>query len=242
MTEMVANAGRIANSIEHPADQRRRHRLRQRAQRHSAPCGSSSAPASPPSISRTRSSPRSAAISRTRSWSSREDYVAKIRAAAARQASPDFLSSRAPIRAPCAGFDEAIAPRQPGAGQRRRRGFRRGAADAWRRSSQVPKLVKGPCLLNMVCGGKTPDVPLADAERMGYAITILPGLLLRQHHRDLRPDARRGEETRQVPAAAGRVARRPRRSPVSAPPTGMPVAPRSATNSKPPPSRRGTKR
>ena len=43
---------------------------------------------------------------------------------------------------------------------------------------QVPKLVKGPCLLNMVRGGKTPEIPLADAERMGYAISILPGLLL----------------------------------------------------------------
>jgi 2-methylisocitrate lyase-like PEP mutase family enzyme len=38
--------------------------------------------------------------------------------------------------------------------------------------------VKGPCLLNVVRGGKTPDLPLADAERMGYAIAILPGLLL----------------------------------------------------------------
>ena len=43
---------------------------------------------------------------------------------------------------------------------------------------KVPKLVKGPCLLNMVRGGKTPDIALADAERMGYAISILPGLLL----------------------------------------------------------------
>ena len=27
-------------------------------------------------------------------------------------------------------------------------------------------------------GGKTPDLPLDDAERMGYVIAILPGLLL----------------------------------------------------------------
>ncbi len=30
----------------------------------------------------------------------------------------------------------------------------------------------------MVKGGKTPEVPFADAEAMGYAIAILPGLLL----------------------------------------------------------------
>jgi hypothetical protein len=29
-----------------------------------------------------------------------------------------------------------------------------------------------------VRGGKTPDIALADAEQMGYAIAILPGLLL----------------------------------------------------------------
>ena len=43
---------------------------------------------------------------------------------------------------------------------------------------QVPQRVKGPCLLNIVRGGKTPEIDLADAERMGYAISILPGLLL----------------------------------------------------------------
>ena len=32
--------------------------------------------------------------------------------------------------------------------------------------------------LDGVRGGKTPEIPLADAERMGYAISILPGLLL----------------------------------------------------------------
>ena len=42
----------------------------------------------------------------------------------------------------------------------------------------VPRLVQGKCLLNVVRGGKTPDLPLADAEAMGYAIAILPGLLL----------------------------------------------------------------
>jgi len=42
----------------------------------------------------------------------------------------------------------------------------------------VPKRVKGPCLLNVVRGGKTPEIELAQAERMGYAIAIVPGLLL----------------------------------------------------------------
>ena len=42
----------------------------------------------------------------------------------------------------------------------------------------VPGLVGGPCLLNIVRGGKSPDVDLDAAERMGYKIAILPSLLL----------------------------------------------------------------
>jgi 2-methylisocitrate lyase-like PEP mutase family enzyme len=43
----------------------------------------------------------------------------------------------------------------------------------------IPKKIQGPCLLNVVQGGKTPVVRLKDAEAMGYKIAILPGLLLR---------------------------------------------------------------
>jgi 2-methylisocitrate lyase-like PEP mutase family enzyme len=39
--------------------------------------------------------------------------------------------------------------------------------------------VKGPCLLNVVHGGKTPDLDLREAEAMGYKLAILPGLLLK---------------------------------------------------------------
>jgi 2-methylisocitrate lyase-like PEP mutase family enzyme len=43
----------------------------------------------------------------------------------------------------------------------------------------VPRLVKGPCLLNVVWGGKTPAVDFADAERMGFKLAIVPGLLFK---------------------------------------------------------------
>jgi 2-methylisocitrate lyase-like PEP mutase family enzyme len=108
---------------------------------------------------------------------SREDYVAKIRAAAAAKRTPDFtIIARTDSRA-VVGFDEAII--------RANLAMANGADAVFVEAPQtmeevekVPKLVKGPCLLNMVRGGKTPEVPLADAERMGYAISILPGLLL----------------------------------------------------------------
>jgi 2-methylisocitrate lyase-like PEP mutase family enzyme len=43
----------------------------------------------------------------------------------------------------------------------------------------VPKLVKGPCLYNNVWRGKSPEVAFDDAQRMGYRVTIVPGLLFK---------------------------------------------------------------
>ena len=43
----------------------------------------------------------------------------------------------------------------------------------------VPRLVKGPCLLNVVWRGKTPEVAFSEAERMGYRFAIVPGMLFK---------------------------------------------------------------
>jgi 2-methylisocitrate lyase-like PEP mutase family enzyme len=43
----------------------------------------------------------------------------------------------------------------------------------------VPRLVNGPCLLNVVWRGKTPEIALGEAERMGYRFAIVPGLLFK---------------------------------------------------------------
>ena len=43
----------------------------------------------------------------------------------------------------------------------------------------VPRLVRGPCLLNVVWGGKTPEIDLRDAERLGFKLAIVPALLLK---------------------------------------------------------------
>jgi 2-methylisocitrate lyase-like PEP mutase family enzyme len=44
--------------------------------------------------------------------------------------------------------------------------------------ADVPRKVAGPCLLNLVRGGKTPDVGLKDVHEMGYRIAIMPSMLL----------------------------------------------------------------
>ena len=108
---------------------------------------------------------------------SREDFIAKIRAASAARKSKDFcIIARTDSRA-VAGLDEAI--------ERANAALANGADVAFVEAPQtmaeieaVPKRVKGPCLLNVVRGGKTPEIDLDVAERMGYAIAIGPGLLL----------------------------------------------------------------
>ena len=108
----------------------------------------------------------------------REDWLAKIRAAANARRSPDFLViARTDSRA-VAGFDEAIA--------RANAALAAGADMAFVEAPQtleevaaVPRLVKGPCLLNVVRGGKTPDLDLGEAQRLGYKLAIVPGLLIK---------------------------------------------------------------
>jgi len=107
-----------------------------------------------------------------------DDYVAKIRAAASAKRDPDFLLiARTDSRAGM-GFEEAV--------RRMNAALAAGADMAFLEAPQtleevaaVPRLVKGPCLLNVVWGGKTPAVDFADAERMGFKLAIVPGLLFK---------------------------------------------------------------
>jgi 2-methylisocitrate lyase-like PEP mutase family enzyme len=107
----------------------------------------------------------------------REEFIAKIRAAVAARRDPDFLViARTDARA-VIGMDEAIAR----ANLALEAGADMAFVEAARTTEEVaaiPRLVRGPCLLNVVRGGKTPDLPLGAAEAMGYKLAILPSLLL----------------------------------------------------------------
>ncbi len=108
----------------------------------------------------------------------RDEFVAKIRAAVAARRDPDFvIIARTDSRA-VAGLDEAVA--------RCNLALQAGADLAFLEAPQtldevaaVPRLVQGPCLLNVVRGGKTPEINLDDAQAMGYRLAIIPGLLLK---------------------------------------------------------------
>ena len=107
-----------------------------------------------------------------------DEYLAKVRAAAAARQNPDFLIiARTDSRA-VLGLEEAI--------RRANAALAAGADMAFVEAPQtveevasVPKLVKGPCLFNNVWRGKSPDIAFDDAQRMGYKVTIVPGMLFK---------------------------------------------------------------
>ena len=108
----------------------------------------------------------------------RDEYLAKIRAAVAARRDPDFfIIARTDSRA-VLGFDEAVA--------RANAALAAGADMAFVEAPQtleevaaVPRLVKGPCLLNVVWRGKTPEVSFDEARQMGYRLAIVPGMLFK---------------------------------------------------------------
>jgi 2-methylisocitrate lyase-like PEP mutase family enzyme len=105
-----------------------------------------------------------------------EDYLAKIRAAASARRDRDFLIiARTDARA-VLGFEEAIRRANASLDAGADMVFVE-APESLEEAAAVPRLVHGPCLLNMVWRGKTPDVALDDAQAMGYKLAILPVLL-----------------------------------------------------------------
>ncbi|HWE72261.1 MAG TPA: isocitrate lyase/PEP mutase family protein [Stellaceae bacterium] len=107
------------------------------------------------------------------------EFIAKIKAAVAARPDPDFvIIARTDARA-VLGLDEAVA--------RMNAALDAGADIAFLEAPQsldeinaVPKRVNGPCLLNLSIGGRTPLHDLGEAERAGYRIVIVPGLLLQE--------------------------------------------------------------
>ncbi len=107
-----------------------------------------------------------------------ETFISKIRAAVQARRNPNFvLIARTDARA-MLGLDEAIA--------RADAALQAGADMAFVEATQsieeaaaVPHRVRGPCVLNIVPGGKTPVFDLREADQMGYKLAILPGLMLK---------------------------------------------------------------
>jgi 2-methylisocitrate lyase-like PEP mutase family enzyme len=107
-----------------------------------------------------------------------DEYLAKVRAAVAARQSPDFLIiARTDSRA-ALGLEEAIRRANAALGAGADMAFVE-APQTMEEVAAVPKLVKGPCLFNNVWRGKSPEVAFDDAARMGYRLTIVPGMLFK---------------------------------------------------------------
>lgn len=108
----------------------------------------------------------------------RDEFVAKIGAAVEARANADLvIIARTDARA-MLGMDEAIdranAALEAGADM----AFVEAAQDL-EEVAEIPRRIKGPCLLNLVWKGKTPDVSFLEAQDMGYRLVILPGMLFK---------------------------------------------------------------
>jgi 2-methylisocitrate lyase-like PEP mutase family enzyme len=104
------------------------------------------------------------------------EYVAKIRAAAAARRDPDFVIIARTDANAVTGFDDAIARANAALANGADVAFVE-AAKTMDEVMSIPERVNGPCLLNVVVGGRTPDLDLGTARDMGYKIAIMPSLL-----------------------------------------------------------------
>jgi 2-methylisocitrate lyase-like PEP mutase family enzyme len=97
-------------------------------------------------------------------------------AVAARRDSDFVVIARTDARA-VLGFDEAIGRANAALAAGADMAFVE-AVQTMEELKAVPQQVKGPCLLNVVRGGKTPDIDFATAQQIGYRLAILPSLLI----------------------------------------------------------------
>lgn len=107
----------------------------------------------------------------------RQEFVSKIRAAVGARESPDFIIIARTDCNSVLGFEEAIA--------RANAGLDAGAdlalveaPESIAQIEKVPQLVQGPCVLNMLLGGKSPVLSLDDVKSLGYRVVLLSDVLL----------------------------------------------------------------
>lgn len=107
----------------------------------------------------------------------RDEFLSKIRAAVNERQNKEFvIIARTDSRA-VVNLDEAV--------ERMNAALELGADIAMIEAPEtieeireIPSRVKGPCLLGMVLGGKTPTINPPDVQKFGYKIMLVPNLLI----------------------------------------------------------------
>ena len=107
-----------------------------------------------------------------------DEFITKVRAAAEARSDPDFyIIARTDARASF-GMQEAIDRANAALTAGADMAFVE-AAQSLEELAEIPRAVNGPCLLNLVWKGKTPDIAFDEAQAMGYRLAILPGILFK---------------------------------------------------------------
>jgi 2-methylisocitrate lyase-like PEP mutase family enzyme len=110
---------------------------------------------------------------------SREEYLAKIRAAAAARRNKDTVIIARTDALAVAGMDEAIDRMNASLAAGADVAFLEAATTA-EQLAEIPRRIKGPCLATQNSRGmKTPRLKIEELKAMGYRIAIFPGLLSR---------------------------------------------------------------
>lgn len=107
----------------------------------------------------------------------RDEFVSRIAAAVAARTSDDFVIVARTDAAATDGFEEAVARANAALDVGADVAFVEALTNEGQVAS-VPELVRGPCLLNLVPGGKTPLLARDRIASLGYRIVIHPVLLL----------------------------------------------------------------
>jgi 2-methylisocitrate lyase-like PEP mutase family enzyme len=133
-----------------------------------------------------------------------KEFLTRVRAAVAARRDPDTLIVARTDARSIAGFDESI--------DRLNAALDAGADVAFFEAQQsvteterIPRLIHGPCLLNVTRGGKSPVPDLKQVEDMGYRIAILPGLLLMHIIGSCRQILKEARDTRTHPVPLGDI-------------------------------------
>ncbi len=133
-----------------------------------------------------------------------KEFLTRVKAAAAARRNPDTLIVARTDARSVAGFKESI--------DRLNAALDAGADVAFfeaqqsiEETEQIPRLIHGPCMLNVTRGGKSPVPDLRRVEDLGYRIAILPGLLLMHVIGSLRQILKEAMETRTHPVPLGDI-------------------------------------
>jgi 2-methylisocitrate lyase-like PEP mutase family enzyme len=107
----------------------------------------------------------------------RGEFTFRIRAAVAARRSEDFVIIARTDAISTNGLQDAIDRANAALDEGADIAFVE-APETLADTEAIPERVHGPCLLNVVPGGKTPVTDLNQAEQMGYRLALCPGLLL----------------------------------------------------------------